>query len=116
MSERTVQEVKTVYVAWKNSDGTEGRGFPVIHCVAETPETAFRMGKGHNVMGSPCEVKESLAVKINNQWLAPQTIYAESSEDKRKREQREARLSVRERAIALGLTEDDLRLLEGRAK
>ena len=114
MNKRKVQEVKTVWVAWKNSDGTEGRGFPVIHCVADNYHTAYRMGLRQNVMGSPCDVKESVAVKINDQWLAPQTIHKETIEDRKKREADEAKMSARERAISLGLTESDLKLLEGK--
>lgn len=106
-----ITETKPVWVAWTNTDRTEGRGYEVPLLVAECPETAFRLGRGGGVQGGPCTVTESIAVRVRNQWLVPGVIHKESDEDKKLRAQREAREAVLAKAKSLGLTEQEIEAL-----
>ena len=103
-----IQDSKPVWVAWTNTDCTEGRGYQIPCVVAESYEAALRLGKGRNVQGSDCSVSKNLAVKINNTWLVPGRIAYENDEDKQKRRMREATL---EKAKKAGLTLDDIAAL-----
>lgn len=106
-----VEDIKTVWVAWTNTDLTEGRGaqYPLVVCDAQA--TAKRLGKGKSVQGSDCLVKEGLAVRIDGRWLAPTRIEAPSQED----EMRQAAIDAKREAIAkaksLGLSEDDIKAI-----
>lgn len=42
-----IKETKDVWLTTVNSDLTEGRGYPVITHVCESPTTAARLGKGN---------------------------------------------------------------------
>ena len=106
-----VDEAKDVWVAWTNTDLTEGRGYEYPLHIAETMETAQRLGAKGYVMGSPCRVTRSKAFRMGGQWFVPGRIESESKADAAKREAREAREAVLERARAAGLSEDDLELL-----
>jgi len=108
-----IQDSKPVWVAWTNTDCTEGKGFTVPCVIAESYEAAERLGSGRNVQGSNCHVTESLAVKINNTWLIPGRISQENDADKKKRRMREAREAALEKAKKAGLTPDDLAALVG---
>ena len=104
---------KTVYVAWTNTDLTEGRGNSIPLAVAFLPETAARLGKGGSVMGSDCDVRPSLAVQVGGQWLVPGVIEYPSKEDDILRRKREAREAAIEKAKAAGLSAEDIAVLTG---
>lgn len=106
-----IQESKQVWVAWTNSDCTEGRGYQYPLHVAETQDTARRLGRRGSVQGSDCNVTECTAVRINNQWLVPGRIEPETIADKQARQAREAREEVIAKAKAAGLSDDDLALI-----
>ncbi len=106
-----IQEIKKVWVAWTNTDCTEGRGRQYPLCVAESLETAKRLGKGGSVQGTDCHTTEGIAVKINGQWLVPGHITSESEEDKQLRWRRETREAAVEKAKAAGLSDKDIRSL-----
>lgn len=91
-------ETRPVWVAYVNSDTTEGRGYdyPLYVCVSY--ETAARLGKGRNVMGSDATVREEIAIKHEGKWYIPGTIMAESDADKKIRVKREAKESALEKA------------------
>lgn len=114
MTDLTIEETKRVWVAWTNTDLTEGKGCPVVKAVAETPETARRLGHKGSVMGSDCYVSEEIAVKARNMWLVPGRIVPETDEDKALRLQREARESAAAKARAAGLSDEDIAALIGR--
>jgi hypothetical protein len=103
-----VQDIKKVWVAWTNSDLTEGRGWEYPLAVAESMETAIRLGKGGSVQGCNCRVTEENAVKVDGKWLAPAKIENESKADKESREKREAKERALAKAKQLGMTDDDL--------
>lgn len=106
-----IEQTKQVWVAWTNTDLTEGRGarFPLF--VAESREAAVRLGRGKSVQGSNCSVTEGIAVKIDGQWLVPGRVEGESGQDKKDRLRREAKEAALEKARAAGLTDLDLAAL-----
>jgi len=108
-----VQDHKTVWVAWTNTDRTEGKGREIPCCVAATKETAERLGHARGVMGSDCDVTPELAVKIGNRWLVPGVIEQETESDKRLRLRRESRDAAVARAKAAGLSVEDIKAIAG---
>lgn len=106
-----IQETKRVWVAWTNTDCTEGRGRQVPLHVAESYEAAVRLGRKGSVQGCDCTVTESVAVKVANQWLVPGQIQYETKGDKALRLLREKRDAAIDRAKAAGLSDDDIAAL-----
>lgn len=107
----TIQDTKKVWVAWTNTDLTEGRGYLIPLHVCESYETAERLGKRGSVQGSNCGITEELAVKINGHWHAPTVIKSESKEDKDRRKMREDKDAAIARAKAAGLSDSDIAAL-----
>lgn len=108
-----IQDSKTVYVAWTNTALTEGRGYSVPYVVAESPETAARLGRKGSVQGSDCHVAACTAVRVDNQWLVPGRIAAETKDDAALRAKREAREAAAQKARDAGLSDDDIAALVG---
>lgn len=106
-----IQDSKTVWVAWSNTDRTEGRGRQYPAHVAASREAAIRLGLNGGVQGSNCEVSQAVAVRINNTWLVPGVIEPESAEDAKRRSVREAKEAVMAKAKEAGLTDEDIALL-----
>jgi len=105
-------ESKPVYVAWSNSDLTEGKGREIVHAVCESRTTAIRHGEHQSVQGSNCRVTEELALRVGGRWLAPTRIVPASKEDlavdKRRQEWDQAIAKGR----AAGLTDADIEALQ----
>lgn len=114
MSEITFDEIKPVWVAWTNTDLTEGRGWQYPLCVADGLETAYRLGRKNYVMGSDCPVTAAQAYRMGGTWYVPGRVVAESAEDLAHRKLREAREQAIERAKAVGLSQSDIELLSKR--
>ena len=106
-----IQERKTVWVAYTNTDCTEGRGKEIPKAVCETEATAIRLGKKGYVMGSDCPVRESLALKVKGVWLVPGLIVPENDDDKATQSKINKKREALEKARKAGLTEDDLKAL-----
>lgn len=102
-----------VWVAWTNTDKTEGRGqeYPLV--VAESMETACRLGKGEGVQGCDCRVTEEFAMRVNGMLYVPGDITPESDQDRRNREIRQRKEAAIKKAKALGLSENDLKDITG---
>ncbi|WP_417459177.1 hypothetical protein [Kordiimonas sp.] len=109
-----IEDNKTVWVAWQNTDRTEGRGREYPLAVCESLETAVRIGEGGGVQGSDCRVTEELAVKANGKWLYPGRLFHETADDKKNRQVREARESALAKAKAAGLSNEELAALAAR--
>lgn len=97
-------DTRDVYVAWTNSDLTEGRGhtYPLVVC--EEYETAVRLGMGAGVQGSDCKVTKETAVVVNKRWCAPTRIIHPSLADIQLRQKRKDRERLVDKALDLGLT------------
>ncbi len=111
------------YIAWGNTDRTEGRGSQVARAISSCESTARRIGRGQDVQGSDCRVVKESAVRINDKFYCPLSwaqslIVAPTSEDlaeekalAAQREREEKRQRVLEHARTLGLSDDDIALL-----
>lgn len=114
-----ITDSKDVWVAWTNTDCTEGRGQSVPLHTCESESTAIRMGKRGSVQGSDCSVTRETAVRIEDgPWLAPCRLVLPSTEDRdndkriaAKRQAKAERESAIEKAKELGLSEDDIKAL-----
>jgi hypothetical protein len=107
-----IENTKPVWVAWTNTDLTEGRGWTYPLFVCESITTARRLGKGRSVQGSNCTITEELALFIEKMWYVPGVIQTESEEDKKKRLLEEEVKKVKRKAADLGLTEEEIALLK----
>ena len=108
-----ITDVQEVWVAWTNTDLTEGRGWQVPHVVCESRSTAVRLGSKGYVMGSDCPVEKALAVRVGNVWLVPGRIIKATDADKALDEKRRIRDEVLEKARGAGLTDDELKIIGG---
>lgn len=106
-----IQDTKEVWVAWTNTDCTEGRGYQVPRAVCQSKATAVRLGKKGYVQGSDCPISKTLAVKINNTWLVPGLIHTASREDKDAQKRVDDKRAALQKAKDAGLTEAELKLL-----
>ena len=115
----------TGYVVWTNTDLTEGRGSEYPLAICETLSTAMRLAKGKYVMGSDCRVNEvtlyrtKLSERGFYHWFGPVRIIEPSKEDLEKenflreqKEKEEARKAILEKARALGLTDEEIKVLQ----
>jgi hypothetical protein len=62
---------KTFWIAWTNTDTTEGRGWAYPLVISESRATAIRLGKKRGVMGGDCSVTPFESVKLDGRWLFP---------------------------------------------
>ncbi len=104
---------KTVFVAWTNSDLTEGRGHPVLIAVCELEATAARLVKNAGVMGSDGYVTIFPAIFHAGSWCAPVSIVPPTEQDKKSQIITEAREQAVRKAKKAGLTDEDIRSLIG---
>lgn len=114
MTKKTIEvETKNVWVAWTNSDLTEGRGYDYPLGVFELEATAIRRGKGRYVQGAPCPITKEIAIGFEGKWYVPGEIGLPTPEDRQKDEKMKQRNLVKEKAVNVGLTEEDIQLLIG---
>ena len=105
-------QTRDVWVAWTNTDLTEGRGYRYPLAVCESETTAARLGQKKYVMGSACPVTKEVAVRVHGSgWLVPGAIHPETAEDAKARAILEARRAVVEKAKAVGLTDEEIAAL-----
>lgn len=107
-------EKRTVWVAYTNTDCTEGRGHdvPIAVCAAEA--TARRMARNRYVQGSDGPVRMMELVKIDGAWYAPSsiiTVMEPTREDVAAQAAIDAKRDALAKAKALGLTADDLKAM-----
>lgn len=106
-----VDEIKTVWVTWTNTDLTEGRGSEFPLHAAESLETAERLGRRGGVQGSDCRITQERAFRINHRWFVPGKIIPESGADTAKRLAREAKEAILAKAKTAGLSEEEIEIL-----
>lgn len=99
------------FVAWTNTDCTEGRGenIPLAICFKEA--TAQRMGKKGSVQGSNCYITKVQLFRYNGQIYGPVRVHFATREDDEKQKRIDARNAAIEKAKAAGLTDDEIRAL-----
>lgn len=102
---------KTVYVAYTNTDCTEGRGSDVPIAVCAIEATALRLARKQYVMGSDGPVRQMELVKINGKWYAPGAainIIAPTDADTAAQALLDAKRQAFTKAKAAGLSDDDI--------
>ena len=113
-----IEESRVVWVAWSNTDLTEGRGTEYPLCVCLCESTAHRLGKGRYVQGTDCEVRVDTLFRVGTRWYGPVSVVYPSPEDTAADEQAQAeskkklaRLAALEKAKAAGLSPEDIEAL-----
>ena len=107
-------EVKPIWVAYTNSDCTEGRGYDVPLAVCEIEATARRLGKGKWVQGLDAPIRHLEMRKIDGEWYVPSCavrIHAPTKDDAKAEDAAKRRKAAIDRAKACGLTDDEIREL-----
>lgn len=104
---------KKVWVAWTNSDLTEGRGHRKVLAVCEIQATAKRLGAGKSVQGTDCEVTAETAVMLagiwpGGEWRYPATIIKPTKEDEARQRKDDAKDEAMSKAIDLGMSAQDI--------
>ena len=118
LSLREIEELlapdeKNVWVAWTNSDLTEGRGHKKVLVVCEIEATANRLGAGKSVQGTDCTVTCEVAIYretgyCNGGWLCPGDIVKPSKEDELQQQKADAKDRAMSRAIDLGMSAQEI--------
>jgi hypothetical protein len=104
-------EKRTVWVAYTNTDCTEGRGHDVPIAVCATEATALRLARKKYVQGSDGPVRAMELVKIDGKWYAPSTamtVIEPTREDIAAQAAVDAKREAVAKAKAAGLTDADL--------
>ena len=125
MNKELFSTTMTGYIVWTNTDLTEGRGQEIPIHVCMTLSTAKRLAKGKYVQGTDCSVTENILYRIKTgphgfyQWFGPVRIIEPSKEDlekesflKEQKEKEEARKVIFEKARVLGLTDEEIKVLQ----
>lgn len=99
------------YVAWTNTDLTEGRGssFPLAVCQKEA--TALRLGKGQYVQGCDCDVTKVELVEHDGRWYGPIRLVYPTVEDNAAQARLDKKHAATEKAKAAGLTDAEIAAL-----
>lgn len=109
-----IKERKKVYVAWVNTDLTEGKGHQVPLAVCELEATAIRLGTHQDVQGTDATVMEDWAFTMPDspyRWYIPGRVIQASVEDKKVQELRDAKRIVIAKLREAGITEEELKLI-----
>lgn len=107
-------ETKTLWVAYTNSDCTEGRGHDVPIGVCYLEATAIRLARKRYVQGSDGPVREVEMVYMDGVWHVPSSavfVYDPTEEDLRVQKVLDAKKAAVIKAKAAGLTDADLAAL-----
>lgn len=116
MTAQSEQQVdrRTLWVAYTNTDNTEGRGsdVPIAYCSVEA--TAIRLAKGKYVQGHDGPVRPIELVKIDGEWYASVGyLYIEhpTAQDAAAQRDIARRREAVAKAKAAGLTDEDIQRL-----
>jgi len=111
----SIIKTKKVWVAWMNTNLTEGRGSLIPHAVCELKSTAKRLGKEEYVQGTDCPVTKETAylIKTNQgrKWHVPVNIKSPSEEDKKREEERNEIKTTIVQAKKKGVSQEVIELL-----
>lgn len=109
-----MNETKSVWVAYTNTDCTEGRGYDVPIAVCAARATAIRLARKKYVQGTDGPVREMTLVKIDGKWFIPGAavnIIDPTIEDVAEQKRIDARIDALQRAKDAGLTDADIAAL-----
>lgn len=119
-----MDEVKVIgqqpcWIAWSNTDTTEGRGDRVPIAASFSYAAIRRVGSGRSVQGAT-DITEEMVIRgqanYRRDWYAPVRMIEPTKEEKEFDERRLKRLAAIDRAKELGLSDADiLALMEGKS-
>lgn len=114
MSGASKANERTVWVVTANSDLTEGRGSNVPIAVCDIEATALRLAKKKGVMGSDAVVRQAKVAVIDGTMHVPLWcvgVHYPIGDDLAEQKRIDAGRSARQKALAAGLTEDEINAL-----
>ena len=107
-----------IFVNWRNTDLTEGRGSQYPYVICKYESTANRLAKGMGVQGCDAEVRKGKAYLIDGVWYMPGSIdYGTKEDEAEEKKIQEKRLTQMKfdaaiaKAKAAGLSEEDMKAL-----
>ncbi len=109
-----------IYCVETNTDLTEGRGRQVTIALSSSPSTAIRVSKGQGVQGSDADTVMWEIPVIDGEPMVPLSLikyrmWVEPTQEDRDRDLLENKYQeTRMRALAAGLTEEDIQVLISR--
>jgi hypothetical protein len=112
--ETTILEVCNVedgYVAWSNTDLTEGRGHQIPLAVCQKEATAIRMGRKKSVQGSDCRVSKCLIFRLVDGGLVhygPIRFTPSTKGDDEVQAKIDSRNAAMARAKKLGMSDEEI--------
>lgn len=89
-------KTKRFWIAWTNSDLTEGRGYTYPLAISESRACAIRLGYKGSTMGCDCYVEAFDAPYVEGRYLFPSLIHTSSSLD----DAADVKYEARQKAIA----------------
>lgn len=104
------------FVAWTNSDLTEGKGWAIPLAVCLKKATAKRLGKKGGVQGCDCYVGANDIFWYNGQWYGPIDLQYPTVEDDIEQEEYDKKTEAIQKAKKLGLTDEEIKSLSGGLK
>ena len=106
--------MRVFWVAYTNTDCTEGRGRDVAIATCEIEATAVRLARGRYVQGSDGPVRPIELLFERGQWWVPCSllnVIAPTSDDLATQKALDNKKAAITKAKAAGLTDDDLKAL-----
>lgn len=105
----------TVFVAYTNSDLTEGKGTDIPIAVCKLESTAKRLANKRYVQGSNGPVRKIDLKWIDGHWYGKSNdcflITYPTREDEKAQELQDKRTTIIQRIKATGVSDDDLKLI-----
>lgn len=105
------EEQKVAYVAYTNSDLTEGKGHDVPIAVCEIEATARRLARKQYVQGTDGPVRRCTLYSHNGYWYAPTAVVKPTEEDKRAQASIDVKAAAEAKAKAAGLSDEEIAAL-----
>ena len=99
------------WVAWTNTDLTEGRGGLIPKAICKAEATARRLGKGGSVQGSDCSIEHVELFSYDGKTYGPVHVVYPSKEDERYQVRLDEYRATMAKARELGLDPDQLAIL-----
>jgi hypothetical protein len=100
------------YVAWTNSDLTEGRGTEYPLAVCKVQATALRLGTKAYVQGSDCQVTPTMIFQLEGRWYGPIHLELPTVQDEAFQKVLDAKANAIAKAKAAGLTEKEIEAIQ----
>ena len=107
-------EFKDVWIAWTNTNLTDGYGTQYPMAICETLATANRLGKKGSVQGMDCSTSKEKAIKIDGKWMSHFMLQYPSKDDTKRQDEMDKQKQAEDKALELGLTPEEITALTAR--